>query len=62
MQATSKLLDIARDRRKTLKKGKEKRNMRKSQTTITNMFFILLFYMEKFILLENVFEKTSFIL
>ena len=58
MQATSKLLDIARDRRKTLKKEKEKRNMRKSQTTIINMFFILLFYMEKFILLENVFEKT----
>ena len=58
MQVTSKLFDIARDRRKTLKKEKEKRNMRKSQTTITNMFFILLFYMEKFILLENVFEKT----
>ena len=58
MQATSKLFDIARDRRKTLKKEKEKRNMRKSQTTIINMFFILLFYMEKFILLENVFEKT----
>ena len=58
MQATSKLFDIARDRRKTLKKEKEKRNMRKSQTTIINMFFILLLYMEKFILLENVFEKT----
>ena len=58
MQATSKLFDIARDRRKTLKKEKEKRNMRKSQTTIINMFFILLFDMEKFILLENVFEKT----
>ena len=33
MQATLKLLDIARDRRKTLKKEKETRKIRKSQTT-----------------------------
>ena len=33
MQATKKLLDITRDRRKTLKKEKEKRKMGKYQTT-----------------------------
>ena len=58
IQATWKLLDIARDRRKTLKMEKEKRKMKKSQTTI-NIFFIFPFlYRKTYILLENVFEKT----
>ena len=43
MQAIYKLLGIARDRRKTLKK-KEKREMRKSQkTTIFFYFFVFTF-------------------
>ena len=49
MQATSKLFDIARDRRKTLKKEKEKRKMRKRQTATVHIFLLLLFYIEKFI-------------
>ena len=43
---TEKLLDIAREERKTFKKEKEKRKIRKSQTTI-NKFLFLLFYIEK---------------
>ena len=39
MQTTQKLLDIARDRRKTLKKEKEKQQKkRESQTATTNVF------------------------
>ena len=45
MQATLKLLDIARDRRKTLKKEKEKQKM--SQTRVINIFLPLIFYIEK---------------
>ena len=44
-----KLFDIARDRRETLKKEKEKRKMRKSQTIATNTFVLLLFCVESFI-------------
>ena len=33
------MLDIARDRGKTLKKEKEKRKVRKNQTAVTNIFF-----------------------
>ena len=48
--------NIARDRSKTLKKGKEKRKMRKSQPTA---FLLLLFlYRKIYILLENIFGKT----
>ena len=36
-------LDIARDRKKTLKKGKEKRKMRKRQTATINIFLPLFF-------------------
>ena len=49
MEATKKLLGIARDSRKTLKKEKEKQKMRKSRLTIINIFLLLLFYKEKFI-------------
>ena len=56
MQATQKLLGIARGRRKTLRKHKEKRKMRKSQTKIIIIFLPLLFYIEKFI--EKKFGKT----
>ena len=38
MQDILKLLDIARDRRKTFKKEKEKRKMGKGQTTTINIF------------------------
>ena len=61
MQATKKLLDIARDRRKILKKEKEKRKMRKSQrksqtaTTISFAFYFL--YRKICILLEGIFGK-----
>ena len=37
MQATSKMLDIARYKRETSKKEKEKRKMRKSQTATINI-------------------------
>ena len=43
------MLDIARDRRKKLKKEKEKRKMRKNQTTVINNFLLLRFCIEKFI-------------
>ena len=62
MQATFKLPDIARDRRKTSKKEKEKRKIRKTQTATKIFFLLLLFYKEIYILLENMFGKTSFIL
>ena len=41
------MLDIARDRRKTLKIGKEKRKARKDQTTILNIFFTFTFFVQK---------------
>ena len=47
MQATLKLLDIARDRRKTLKKEKEKQKM--NQTRVINILLSLIFYIEKFV-------------
>ena len=40
------MLDIARDRKKTLKKEKEKRKIRQSQITI-NIFLLLIFYIKK---------------
>ena len=43
MQAILKLLDIARDRRKTFKKEKEQRNMGKGQTTTMNIFHYYFF-------------------
>ena len=58
MQATLKLLDIARYKRKTLKKEKEKRKTRKSQTTTMNVF--LLFFVRKHIL-KNLFYIVTFI-
>ena len=51
MRDTKKLLHIARDRRNTLKKEKEKRKMTKSQKTTINIFLLLLFF-------ENIFGKT----
>ena len=47
MQATKRLLDIARDWRKTLKK-KEKRKIRKGRTAAI-FIFIFTFYVEKLI-------------
>ena len=58
MQANLKLLDIARDRRETLTKEKEKRNVRKRQTTTTNTFLLL--YRKIYILLEGHLKKFSF--
>ena len=52
-------LDIARDRKKTLKKGKEKRKMRKRHTAIINIFLPLFFLNRKlYVLLENISGKT----
>ena len=42
MQATLKLLDIARYKRKALKKEKEKQKKRKSQTTAINVVLLFL--------------------
>ena len=47
---------MERDKRKTLKKEKEKRKMRKSQTITKNIFLLLLFYIEKYMF----YEKTYF--
>ena len=47
------LLDIARYRRKTLKKEKERKKMRKSQTTTINAFLLSLFYIEKLYFFSN---------
>ena len=38
---------IARDRRKALKKDKEKRIIRKTQTATINIFVLLLFHVKK---------------
>ena len=62
MQAILKLIGIARDRRKTLKKEKEKRKMIKSQTTPINIFLLTFLFRKIYILLENVFRKTCFLL
>ena len=54
------MLDIAGGRRKTLKKGKEKRKMRKCQT-IKKMFSTIIFFCRKnYFLLENIFGKNHF--
>ena len=54
-----KLLDIAIDTRKTLKKEKEKRKMGKLNNN--KYFFIFNFlYKKVYILLENIFRKTYF--
>ena len=41
------MLDIARDKRKILKKEKEKRKIRKSQTATRNVYLLLLLYSEE---------------
>ena len=43
MQATFKLPDIARNRRKTSKKETEKRKIRKTQTATKKIFFTFTF-------------------
>ena len=54
-----KLADIARGRRKTLKKRKEKQRMAKNQTIATNIFFTFTFlYRKIYILLENILGKS----
>ena len=61
MQATKKLLDITRDRRKTLKKEKEKWKMGKYQTT--KKFFTVTFLCRKiYILLKYEFGKIFVII
>ena len=42
MQTTQKLFDIATDRRKALKKDKEKQKMRKSQQQIIYCFYFFI--------------------
>ena len=57
------MLVIARGKRKTLKKEKGKRKMRKNQTTtIKNIFNFAFLHRKIYILLENMFRKTYFIL
>ena len=59
MQATKKLLDIARDRRKTLKKENEKQKKWKKSNSNKKYFFTPTFlYGKIYILLENIFGKT----
>ena len=47
------MLNIARDRRKTLKKEKKTRKIRKSKTATVSIVLLLLFYMEKIIFLRQ---------
>ena len=54
------MFEIVRDRRKTLIKEKEKRKMRKSQTTTTNHLLTFTFlYRKIYLLLETHIEKLS---
>ena len=58
-----KMLSLGRDRRKkrrkTLKNEKERRKIRKSQTTTPNIFLVLPYIYRKIdILLEKMFGKT----
>ena len=58
-----KMLSLGRDRRKkrrkTLKNEKERRKIRKSQTTTPNIFLVLPYIYRKIdILLEKMFAKT----
>ena len=46
MQATLKLLEIARDRRKTLRKREKPKNEKKSNND-NKIFFTFIFYIEK---------------
>ena len=55
MQTTSKLLDIAKNRRKTLKNKREERKIRKRHTTVIKIALVLLVYTRINILLENIF-------
>ena len=47
------MLNIARDRRKTLKKEKKTRKIRKSKTATVSIVLLLLFYAEKIIFLRQ---------
>ena len=59
MQATQKLFDIARDRRKTLKKRDRKTKNEKKSNNNNKYFFTYTFLCRKiYILLENIFAKT----
>ena len=53
MQATFKLLEIAKGRRITLKKDKEKPKMRKSQTATINVSFTVTILCRKISTLEK---------
>ena len=57
------MLGITRDGRKTLKKEKEKRKMRKCQTTTITFYLLLPFYIEKFvrILRNNIWKNLIYI-
>ena len=46
------MLNIARDRRKTLKKEKKNQKIRKSKTATVSIVLLLLFYAEKIIFLR----------
>ena len=47
------MLDIARDKRKILKKEKAKQKLRKSQITTVNIFIVSFFYIEKLIFCQK---------
>ena len=51
------MLDIAREKRKKLKKQREKGKIRKSQTVIINIILLLLFHIEKFIFCQKTFLR-----
>ena len=52
------MLDIARVRRKALKKEEKKTKMRKSQTKTINIFLLLFFYIEKFIFCQKIYWEN----
>ena len=59
MQVIQKLLDITRDKKDIKKRGKNTKNVKRSNNTNNKYFFTFIFlYRKIYILLENTFGKT----
>ena len=59
MQVIQKLLDITRDKKDIKKRGKNTKNIKRSNNTNNKYFFTFIFlYRKIYIFLENTFGKT----